>query len=234
MHGWRTASVRVVQQPLWRIAQIDRHHQRPADQRRFHAAIHVPANHSTRVQVDHHCQVRPALKGPDLRDVGRPHPVLLRRCEIPVQHVLSHRLRMLTVRRQHEPFLPLHHQVQLFHQLTDPVAPNLKVFFAQLLHQLAAAQALPRLVEQRFHPMTQSPRIAVDQLTATSAPIVVGARADLHHPAQHRHRILALPFADEAVLHFISFAKKALAFFRNKKSQTISYTFSSFHNHLLS
>lgn len=47
----------------------------------------------------------------------------------------------LAVHRQHEPFLPLHHQTRLFHQLTDSVAPNLEAFPAQLLHQPAATQA---------------------------------------------------------------------------------------------
>jgi len=51
-------------------------------------------------------------------------------------------------------------------------------------HRGSAAQALSRLVEQHFHPVAQLPRFAVDQLAATSTPVIVGSWADLHHPAQ--------------------------------------------------
>ena len=43
-------------------------------------------------------------------------------------------------------------------------------------------------------------------------PLVEGAAADAHDPAQHRYRIGTALLADEAILHSIAF--KALAFFR--------------------
>src|SRR5690606_32228756 len=50
--------------------------------------------------------------------------------------------------------------------------------------------------------------------SAAATPFVIGAGADLHHPTQKGHRVINLLVLDEAIFHFISFAKKALAFFR--------------------
>jgi hypothetical protein len=52
----------------------------------------------------------------------------------------------------------------------------------------------------------------IDDMHPTVAPAVVSAAVDLHNPSQDPHREIALLLLDEAVSHFISFAKKALDF----------------------
>jgi len=55
--------------------------------------------------------------------------------------------------------------------------------------------------------------MVIYNLGTTAKPFIVRTVADLHNTAQYRDReVMPLPF-DEAVSYFISFAKKALAFF---------------------
>ena len=64
-----------------------RHHQRIADQVRRHLSPHRPADDAAREEIEHNCDVKPALQRPDIGEVGHPSPVRRRRMELPVENV---------------------------------------------------------------------------------------------------------------------------------------------------
>lgn len=71
----------------WRARQAQGHHQRIEHTAGIDAATHGPADHLTREQIDHHGQVRPALMGADVGDIGHPRLIGLRHGELALQVV---------------------------------------------------------------------------------------------------------------------------------------------------
>ncbi len=60
---------------------------------------HRPADHGTRVQVEPHGEIEPALRSPDIGHVPGPHPVGRLDLELPVEGVAGHRPRVVRVGR---------------------------------------------------------------------------------------------------------------------------------------
>lgn len=67
-----TAPVAVKDQAFRRSAPEPGHGQRPPDQARLYVRQRAPAHHLPAEQVDHGCQVQPALVGGDVGDVAAP------------------------------------------------------------------------------------------------------------------------------------------------------------------
>lgn len=93
---------------------------------------------------------RPNSATPIIGDVCHPRLISGGGCEFPIQQVVRHRLVVVTVRGQHKSLLPLYYQPQFFHQFAKSIRTIFKAFFAQLLHQLAASQALPGFRKKGF------------------------------------------------------------------------------------
>ena len=72
-------------------------HQVPID-----GLAHGPADDSTRVEIEHHSQVEPALEGPDIRDGPSPLCVRSTGVELSVQHVLGNIQVVVTVGSDHK------------------------------------------------------------------------------------------------------------------------------------
>ena len=51
---------------------------------------HGPADHGARVAVEHHGEIEPALRGPDVGEVPGPHPVWLLNRELVIEGVFCH------------------------------------------------------------------------------------------------------------------------------------------------
>ena len=64
-----------------------RHHQGINDQLRRHARTHGPAYRTTRVQIQHHRHIQPALSRPDVGEVSHPALIGLGSLELPVQNI---------------------------------------------------------------------------------------------------------------------------------------------------
>jgi hypothetical protein len=76
------AAVRVVPQSSHRVAPPDCHGQRLGK-----PAPHRPGNSHARVEVQHHGQIQPALRRPDVGDVAGPHPIGLGHGELTIERV---------------------------------------------------------------------------------------------------------------------------------------------------
>jgi hypothetical protein len=58
------------------------------------AALHSLGNDPARVKIQHHRQIEPALSGPDVGNVARPHPVGVRHRKLTIERVRHNRIRM--------------------------------------------------------------------------------------------------------------------------------------------
>lgn len=109
--------------------------------------------------------------------------------------------------------LRLHrHQARLAHQVARLVAAHVQPFLPQLQRQAAAAVGLAGLSVDRLGLRLQmgAPR----RRPAVGLPVVVAALVHAQHTAQLRHGVRLHQPADEVAAHRISWAKKALAFFK--------------------
>ena len=73
--GVLAATIGVMQQRIGLAASPDRHHQGIGNKLGGHRGAHRPAHHPPREQIDHGGNVEPALRGPDLGEVGNPSSV---------------------------------------------------------------------------------------------------------------------------------------------------------------
>lgn len=81
------ALVGVMQQLPGHAAAPDRYRQGIDDQLRGHLRFHRPADHPTRVQIQHDGHVQPTLVGPDVGEVGQPLPVRRVGLELALQQI---------------------------------------------------------------------------------------------------------------------------------------------------
>lgn len=82
--GILEAAVRVLPQSSHRVAPPECHGQRLGGQRLGKPATHRPGNSHARVEVQHHGQIQPALRRPDIRDVAGLHPIGLGHGELTI------------------------------------------------------------------------------------------------------------------------------------------------------
>ncbi len=88
--GILAASIRVVQQPGVGGATADRHRQRLLRELTGEPSLQRLADHGARVEVEHHGEVEPALRGPDIGDIPGPHSVRTRHRELAIKYVRRH------------------------------------------------------------------------------------------------------------------------------------------------
>src|SRR5690606_17495424 len=76
------------------------------------------------------------------------------------------------------------------------------------------AQTRSALFEQLLHPAAKRQLLSAEDFARAPAPVVERRLTDLHDPAQYTNRVVGRFGLDKAKLYFISFAKKADAFFK--------------------
>ena len=79
-----------MQQGVRLAASPDRHQQSIGDELRRHLRLNRPADDAAREPVDDGGDVEPALRGPDIGEVGDPFAVRLIGFELPVERVRRH------------------------------------------------------------------------------------------------------------------------------------------------
>src|ERR1019366_4251469 len=155
----------------------------------------------------------------DVRDVADPFPIRFGRLELPSKHVLRHRMRVLRVGRcRHVLLHGLRADFGPVHQFGDRVLTAFEAFGFEFLEDARRAVNAPAfgvyapdLVEQFATALCACARSA-------PAPGVEAAVADLQYAAQ-RDDLELLPMGlDPGVLHRLSFAKYAVAFFKMSRS----------------
>ena len=100
--GVLAAPVRMHDQSGCRPSLLNGHVQRITDQLGGHARRHRPADHLTRVKVQHGGQVQPSGAGPDVADIADVGQVWPARIELTVQHVGGDRTVVFAVCRMDE------------------------------------------------------------------------------------------------------------------------------------
>jgi hypothetical protein len=87
----------VVQEPGRWVAVPERHRERLPREITREPGTHRPADHSARVEVEHHREIEPALSGPDIADITSPHPVGAVDRELAIERVRRHRPRVTRI-----------------------------------------------------------------------------------------------------------------------------------------
>ena len=88
--GILAAAIRMVQEPSPWVPVRQRHGEGLLGQLHGQSVAPRPADHGARVEVEHHGEVEPALRGPDVGDVPGPHPVWLLNRELAREGVFCH------------------------------------------------------------------------------------------------------------------------------------------------
>jgi len=115
--GILDASITVMEQPFWRAPISDSHFQRVFAQGAFEALRHRPSHDLHRPQVLDRGQVKPALVGRNVGDVGQPDGVWCGDVEMPVEKVRRNAIAMAAVcRHGHAPRAPWGANSVFFHQ----------------------------------------------------------------------------------------------------------------------
>ena len=74
----------------WLLAPEQRHLQGIADQLCRHALGHCPADNTTRIKIQYHCQIQPALVGPEVGNITGPLLVWGSGAEVLCQQIVGH------------------------------------------------------------------------------------------------------------------------------------------------
>jgi hypothetical protein len=122
--GVLATAIGMMQQSIWFAASPDRHHQGIGDELGRHRCVHRPANHPAGEEIDHGGHIEPALRGPDIGEVGDPFAVGSGCLEAAVEHIGSDGggLPLTHIRRQAPPSRACFEGLQP-HQPLDPVQP---------------------------------------------------------------------------------------------------------------
>ena len=104
---------------LW-LTLVERHGSRIHDKLCFEPPAHRPAHHGPREQIDDHCQVQPALSGPDGGDITHVRGIGLLDIEVTISHIRRHRLAVARVGGGLELAPRFDSKVLLAHQPPNP------------------------------------------------------------------------------------------------------------------
>jgi hypothetical protein len=202
------ALVRVMQQLLRLATSPQRHHQRVGDELRRHLIAHRPADHAPRVQIQHHGEVQPAFRSPDVREVG--HPALVRRCchELPSQQVRCDRaLGPTTVVYRQATSLVAGLKARHKHQPRHAVDAAAKAPIVQIAHNAPTAVGAVALLEARADRHQQLLVDSGASAWAAPQPLVEPAPRDTESPAHQPNLPYPSVLRDELEPHRGSFAK---------------------------
>ncbi len=167
MTGVLASAVRMEQHPRLRPTAEPRHRQRVQHQVGRHPRLDRPADHLAVEQVDHDCQIQPALGGGDVGDVAGPDPIRGFRHKVAIQHIRCHRKAVPGVRRcLVTPLVPSPDAV-LTHQALDARQADPVTAPTQLGVNASSAVGLPNLLMDRAD---QHQRLRVGQSLAVRRP----------------------------------------------------------------
>jgi len=212
------AAIRVMEQPRHGLPMRQRHGEGPVGSIHGQPMAHRPADHGTRVPVEHQGEIEPALRRPNIGHVPGPHPVGLPDLELPGEGVAGHRPRVVRVGRG-APRLhglgpdPFDAHPSRDAMCADPVPP-----LHQCVPDAGTAVGLARLSVDHSDFREQD---AVVHCTAALGPILPGVIACSRYrerPAHEPEGNATVGRLDRAVSHGDSRAKNAAA--RCKKSRS--------------
>ena len=194
-------SIRVMDAALGRLSQGDSHVQRADRQVPFHPVADSPANDPTRIQIQNHSQIQPALLGPDKADIN--NPFLIGRCsrKVAVQQVRCNIELVIAVRGDLVFAGSDNGDSVLTHQPANTAVADIKAQLLQFLRHSwppIAAQGQAVLfsdVRQQNHILTLAP---ADRARPESAKTTC---ADIHDPAQSLRWHRAAIFFNEPEPH---------------------------------
>ena len=181
--------------------------------------IHGPADNTPREQVQDGREVGPALSGPDVGDVS--HPDLVGRADAVKFRLSSFAATGCECRES---------VVTRKRRFRWPSRPSSRIRRATRLRPTCWPTALQILVDARTPVGLAARSVCRSNLDfergiflrpetqATPAPGVETRGRDQERPAQHSHGVSRLLRLDEPELHWLSFAKKAAAFFSISRS----------------
>ena len=185
MTGVLASAVRMEQHPRLRPTAEPRHRQRVQHQVGRHPRLDRPADHLAVEQVDHDCQIQPALGGGDVGDVAGPDPIRGFRHKVAIQHIRCHRKAVPGVRRcLVTPLVPSPDAV-LTHQALDARQADPVTTPTQLGMNASRAVGLPNLLMDRAD---QHQRLRVGQSLAVRRPTPCQARKPLGLTDRASHR----------------------------------------------
>src|SRR5689334_7590892 len=213
-----TPAIRMVEQAAGGLAARESHGERVDSELAGYPRARRPADHAPREQVEDDDQVEPALERPQIRDVADPDRVRGCRRELPIEDIGGDGPRVLRIRRHAEPPLGAGAQALRLHQPGDALAPDALTAIAQLRVHSRTAVPAPTLRMNRCD-LHRQPLIALRP--RGRRPLLPGIAArpgDPEHLAQRGYGEAGLLRRDEAELHSLSLAKKAVAFFRMSRS----------------
>ena len=211
--GVLRSAITVEHQVPWRPAQVVSHDQRSQHQAGRHGSVDRPTHDTARVQIHDNGQIHPTFTGAAVRHVTGPNLVWTHRVEVLIQQVVRYAIAVFALGGYFVSHPLRHTQTHSTHQPANSVSTNFKAFRAKCLHHFPTAQIGSARLKQLFDPAAKLQLLGINQLARAFAPVVVSRLADLHNPAQNRDRVVGSFDLDETKLYFISFAKKAEAFF---------------------
>src|ERR1700688_3098693 len=180
---------------------------------------HCPADNPAAVQVHDGGQIKPALIGLDVGNVGEPDAIRRGSDEVPIQQVRSDRELVTAVSRAHPPW-PRHDgpDAVTAHQSLDAAAAHPAALSLQLDMDAWAAIAS---ISVAMDPLDVVDELSIGgrapALRARAPGVITGWRY-LEHVAQDPHRVVGAAIFDEAESHVRTPAKIAIDFFKMSRS----------------
>ena len=211
-------AVAVVQQTGAWLPTIHRLLERSEGELRVQVWPERPADHESRVQIQHDGQVAPPGTRTQVGDVGDPDLVDGLCREVLIEDVGSDRIRVLRVRRRLELLRLGADQSALSHQASDPVPTASLAVLAQVgvdpHRAIPAAILLVRSTDLDL----EAAIFPAPGALRSRAPGVVATRRDSQHAAHHPQPEPVPVLVDEPVPHRRGSEKIATAFFRMSRS----------------
>jgi hypothetical protein len=206
--GVLAATIRVVQQRAGFSTAPDRHHQGVGDELSCHGRAHRPADHAPGEQIDDRCHIKPALRRPDVGEVGDPFAVRSRGLEAAIQHVGSYgaRLPLTQIGRQPTPS-GTRFKALLAHQTLDPMQPAGHPLSDQVMPHTPGAVGPITGEEAGPHLRGQVFVAAAAPAAGPHQPGIEAATRDPERPAHPSRRPYGSVLRNEGELHVLSFAK---------------------------
>src|SRR6266852_2685362 len=180
---------------------------------------HRPADDLAAVEVHDRGQIKPALIGLDVGDVGEPDPVRCGGDEVALEQVRGDREVVTAVGGAH-PSWPRHDgpDAVTAHQSFDAAAAHPAALSLQFGMDARAAIASAGVAVNPLDVVAEVTIGGGSLALRTRAPGIIAGRRDPEHVAHDRHRIIGTALFDEAESHFGTPAKIAIDFFKMSRS----------------
>src|ERR1700741_1944103 len=210
-----TATIRVTHQTRLRSSSEPRHRQGIGCDIGRHLRLERPANHLPVKQIQNNCQVQPAFIRPKISDVRGPYLVRSCRRKLPRKKILRNGKIVQRIRRHFVAPLMACSNPVLSHQPLSALLARTEATQAQFTHHPRTAVGRLQLLVDGLH---QRDHLFIRQTLAfwgaATLPGAETADADFKHAAHLVQCIRRTIGIDPGVLHRISCAKYAAAFFK--------------------